>query len=72
MTRTIPFRRSLLPLWVALALTGCASDLARREGQSLIGHRQGLPEFMILVCGKKCLTLDEEPFERSKTFWLSV
>jgi general secretion pathway protein D len=36
MTRTMPFRRSLLPLWVALALTGCASDLARREGQSLI------------------------------------
>ncbi|HXD43407.1 MAG TPA: secretin and TonB N-terminal domain-containing protein [Ramlibacter sp.] len=36
MTRTTTFRRSLLPLGLALALAGCAADQARREGQSLI------------------------------------
>jgi len=35
-TRNTTFRRSLLPLSLALALAGCASDLARREAQSLI------------------------------------
>jgi general secretion pathway protein D len=35
-TRTTTFRRSLLSLSLALALAGCASDLARREAQNLI------------------------------------